>query len=137
MGAPVKTAVKKVELLIDGKPAQAKDGTFLLAALREAGATIPTLCAHKELTPYGVCRLCVVEVEQPGKRKLVTSCNYPVRGELKVHTASAAVLRHRRLIAEMYLGRWPNVPVVKEVAKICGVSSSRFRSALTDENPKA
>ncbi|MBI5241406.1 MAG: (2Fe-2S)-binding protein [Elusimicrobia bacterium] len=137
MGAPVKTAVKKVPFTIDGEPAEAKEGSFLLAALREAGVSVPTLCAHKELTPYGVCRLCVVEVEQKGRRKLVTSCNFPVRGELKVHTASDAVQKHRRLVAEMYLGRWPNVPVVKEVAKLCGATSSRFRSALTDENPKA
>ena len=137
MGAPTKVKINKVFFAIDGKPAEAKEGSFLLPALKAAGVTVPTLCAHKDLTPYGVCRLCVVEVEQKGKKKLVTSCNYPVRGELKVHTASEAVRKHRRLIAEMYLGRWPNVPLIKEVAKLCGVSSSRLRSPLTDDNPKA
>ncbi|HAH06773.1 MAG TPA: aldehyde:ferredoxin oxidoreductase [Elusimicrobia bacterium] len=137
MGAPVKTAVNKAFFEIDGKRSEALEGSYLLPALRAAGVQVPTLCDHKDLTPYGVCRLCVVEVEVRGKRKLVTSCNYPVRGELKVFTASEAALKHRRMVAEMYLGRWPNVPVVQEAAKACGVTTSRFQSELTEEDPKA
>ena len=137
MGEPVKTAASKVFFELDGKRDEALEGSFLLPLLRAAGVQVPTLCDHKDLTPYGVCRLCVVEVEVRGKRKLVTSCNYPVREAIKVFTASAAAFKHRRLVAEMYLGRWPNVPVVQEAARACGVSSSRFKSELTEEDPKA
>ena len=33
-------------LVIDGRTVQAAEGTFLLAAARQAGVRIPTLCAH-------------------------------------------------------------------------------------------
>ncbi|MDD5657703.1 MAG: aldehyde ferredoxin oxidoreductase C-terminal domain-containing protein [Elusimicrobia bacterium] len=137
MGSATQAVSKKIALEIDGRTVEARADSFLLPAIRAAGIVVPTLCDHKDLAPHGVCRLCVVEVEQRGRRKLVTSCNYPVRGELKVHTGTEAVRKHRRLVAEMYLGRWPNVPVVQEAAKLCGVTASRLRSELTDENPKA
>ena len=69
---------------------------------------------------------------------MVTACNYPVRSELKVETDSGRVKNHRKRLAEMYLGRWPNVPLVRDIAKRCGVTDgSQFRSDLTDENPQA
>ncbi|MBN2384337.1 aldehyde:ferredoxin oxidoreductase [bacterium] len=79
----------------------------------------------------------MVEIEQRGKKKLVTSCNFPVRDEISVETHSPRVLQHRKILAEMYLGRWPNVPAIQAIAKTCGVTNSRFRSELTDENPEA
>jgi len=133
------TQTKKIEITInDKKKVNVVKDSFLLDAVRDAGFTIPTLCHHKDLTPTGICRLCVCEVEVRGKMKMVTACNYPVRSEVKVYTNSERVKKHRKLLAEMYLGRWPNVPIIKEIAKICGASdSNRFKSELTDENPKA
>ena len=52
-------------------------------------------------------------------------------------TSSEPVQDHRKILAEMYLGRWPNVPVIRYVAQKCGVTESRFPSELSDENPKA
>jgi aldehyde:ferredoxin oxidoreductase len=139
MGATTTPAVTgKIAITIDGQPVTVTRDSFLLAATRSLGIEIPTLCYHKDLTPTGICRLCVCEVEVRGKKRLVTSCNYPLRDEgLKVETRSPRVLQHRRLLAEMYLGRWPNVPVIQEIARICGVTGSRFQSELTDPNPKA
>ncbi|MDD3641877.1 MAG: aldehyde ferredoxin oxidoreductase C-terminal domain-containing protein [Candidatus Krumholzibacteria bacterium] len=38
----------------------------------------------------------------------------------------------------MYLGRWPNVPLIREIAQICGATDAqKYRSDLTDENPRA
>ncbi len=127
----------KITIIIDGKPISAARDSYLLAAVKDAGISIPTLCHHKDLTPTGNCRLCVCEVEVRGKTRLVTACNYPVRDELSVSTSSEAVMQHRRLMAEMYLGRWPNVAVVKETAEACGVTSSRFSGELTDERENA
>jgi aldehyde:ferredoxin oxidoreductase/NAD-dependent dihydropyrimidine dehydrogenase PreA subunit len=129
----------KIEMTIDGKPTAVARDSFLLPAARALGVEIPTLCHHKDLTPTGICRLCVCEVEVRGKKRLVTSCNYPVRDDgLRVETRSPRVVQHRKILAEMYLGRFPNVPVVKEVARACGVEDgSRFASELTDPNPRA
>ncbi len=129
---------KKIEVTINDKTVSVVKDTFLLKALQKAGVIVPTLCNHKDLTPSGICRLCVCEVEVRGKKRLVTACNYPIRQEVKVETHSERVNSHRKLLAEMYLGRWPNVPIIKDIAKRCGVTdASRFKSELTDEDSKA
>ena len=128
----------KIKVIIDDKEVEVVRDTFLLKAIQAVGIHVPTLCHHKDLTPSGTCRLCIVEVENGGEMKLVTSCNYPVREEMKVYTQSDRVMKHRKLLGEMYLGRWPNVPAVQDIAKRCGATDKeKFRSELTDENPKA
>ena len=129
---------QKIQITINGKPATVVRDSYLLGAIQEAGIQVPTLCHHKDLAPNGTCRLCVVEIEVRGKKKLVTSCNYPVREEIAVETDSERVRKHRRVLAEMYLGRWPNVPIVRDLAKRCGVTDgSRFASDLSDAKENA
>ncbi len=131
-------ATEKITITIDGKEVSVVKGSYLLGVLRDNGVHVPTLCFHKDLTPQGLCRLCTVEIEQRGRKKLVTSCNFPVRGEIKVETASERVKAHRKRLAEMYLGRWPEVPTIQAIAKLCGATDrEKYRSELTDENPKA
>ncbi len=131
-------AVEKIDIKINGKKVSVVKGTFLLEVLRANKIVVPTLCHHKDLTPAGVCRLCVVEIEQRGRKKLVTSCNYPVRSAISVETESERVKKHRKTLAEMYLGRWPEVQVIKDIAAVCGATDKeRFKSELTDDNPKA
>ena len=131
-------APARIEITVNGRPAQVVPNSYLLAALKELAIDIPTLCHHKDLTPTGICRLCVCEIEVRGKKRLVTACNYPVREALTVETHSPRVLRHRKMLAEMYLGRWPQVPVIQEVAAKCSVTDgARFRSELTDDSPTA
>lgn len=129
---------KKVTINIDGKEVTIVKDSYLINAILGAGIAVPTLCHHKDLTPNGSCRLCMVEVEERGRKKMVTSCNFPVRSEIKVNTKTDKVLKHRKNLAEMYLGRWPNVPVIKEIAKICGATDAeKYKSDLTDKNEKA
>lgn len=52
-----------VELLIDGRGVTARRGATLLDAAASAGVAIPALCHHRELTPVGSCRLCLVEID--------------------------------------------------------------------------
>jgi aldehyde:ferredoxin oxidoreductase len=128
----------KIQIVIDGKKVMVAKDTYLLQAMNDQGIIVPTLCHHKDLTPTGSCRLCMVEIEERGKKKLVTSCNFPIRKSIEVFTKSEKVQKHRKTLAEMYLGRWPNVPVVQEIAKQCGTNDKeKFKSDLTDENPKA
>jgi formate dehydrogenase major subunit len=88
-----------VNLTIDGKQISVPDGTTVLKAANEAGIDIPTLCDHPELTPYGGCRLCVVEVE--GARTLQTSCTLPASENMVVHTDTAKVRDARKFILTM------------------------------------
>ena len=62
-----------IRMKIDGNEVVAAEGTTVLVAARGAGVSIPTLCHHDELQPYGGCRLCIVEAESNGGRSIVAS----------------------------------------------------------------
>ncbi|HEY3345506.1 MAG TPA: molybdopterin-dependent oxidoreductase [Anaerolineaceae bacterium] len=85
-----------VNLTIDGKPIEVPEGTSVLKAARQAGAVIPTLCDHPELTPYGGCRMCLVEVE--GLRTLQPSCTLPASSNMVVKTSSERVKEARKFV---------------------------------------
>lgn len=85
-----------VSLTIDGKEIQVPEGTTVLRAAQGAGIDIPTLCDHPELTPYGGCRLCLVDVE--GARTLQPSCTLPVMPNMVVKTNTEKVKEARKFI---------------------------------------
>jgi len=122
-----------VTLNIDGKTVQVLEDTTILKAAELAGIWIPTMCYSEILEPYGVCRLCSVEVIHNKRSRIVTACNYPVREGLTVRTNSDKVKWIRKIIMELMLSRWPNVPVVKNMAETLGIQDPRFKSLERDE----
>ena len=90
-----------VTLNINGKAITVPNNYTVLRAAESAGFTIPTLCDHPGLTPFGGCRLCVVEVK--GARTPMASCTLPVQEGMEVTTESAALQHHRRTILELIL----------------------------------
>jgi len=126
-----------VTVNIDGKNVEVIEDTTILKAAESAGIWIPTLCYSELFEPYGVCRLCTVEAVRGRRSRLVTACNYPVREGLTVHTNSEKVKWIRKLIMELTYSRWPNVPVVKEMAAALGVTEPRFKSLEQDLAPDA
>lgn len=95
----------KVTLTIDGRRVTVPAGSTILEAARAAGVFIPTLCHDPELSLWGGCRLCVVEV--PGMRNLPASCVTPAAEGMVVYTASPAVIEARRTILELLLANHP------------------------------
>ncbi len=91
---------------INGKPFEAKEGETILEAVRRAGVEVPTLCYLEGLAPTGACRICVVEVE--GMPSLVPSCSYPVGNNMKIHTHSPRAIRARKTIVELLLADHPD-----------------------------
>jgi formate dehydrogenase major subunit len=88
--------VHMITLTIDNKSIEVPENSTVLQAARLAGIEIPTLCDHPELTPYGGCRLCLVEVE--GARTLQPSCTLPVNNNMVVHTSSARISEVRKFV---------------------------------------
>ena len=93
-----------ISLRINGQNLEVQEGTTVLQAAAELGIVIPTLCYHKDLSPFGGCRLCVVKVE--GARLPMTSCNLPVSPGLVVETDTPEVIRYRRAVLRMILSRY-------------------------------
>ena len=90
----------KMTLTINGMAVSAeKDMTVLEAALK-AGIYIPHLCHRPDLTPVGVCRLCMVEIN--GK-KLAISCKTPAEDGMVVRTESEEINESRRIAVELLI----------------------------------
>ena len=125
---PVKTAPVQEEILltIDGKEIRATKGMTVLEAAKTAGIDIPTLCHHENLTPYGGCRLCTVEITKGKNSRLVTSCVYPVEEGLEVKTDSESVVKTRKMILEMMWRRAPGSHDIKRYAVKYGIDRDKF-----------
>ncbi len=118
---------KEVTLKIDGKEVKATEGTTILDVARNIGIEIPTLCYNSALEPFGSCRVCSVEItDARGRKKVVTSCNYPVKEGLEVSTKSEKVLKTRKLLLELLLARCPKVKRIQDLAREYGVEKPRF-----------
>jgi NADP-reducing hydrogenase subunit HndD len=98
--------VNVINLEVDSRPIEAREGETILTALRRNSVTVPTLCNMEGLTPTGACRLCVVEVD--GYRGLVPSCSYPVAEGMKVKSRSPRVLEARKTIVNLLLSDHPD-----------------------------
>ncbi len=118
--------MSEILLQIDGKEVRAKEGMTLLQAARSAGISIPTLCYHEKLEPYGGCRLCIVELESRGSTRLVVSCVYPVEKNLVVRTRSEKVDRIRKMILQLLLAHAPDAFDLQDLAQEYGADKNRF-----------
>ena len=88
-------------LTIDNTKVEVPEGTSVLAACRQAGAKVPTLCYLENVQTIGACRVCLVEIE--GAKTLVASCAQPAADGMVVHTASPKARRGRRTVVELLL----------------------------------
>jgi bidirectional [NiFe] hydrogenase diaphorase subunit len=121
-----------INLTINGLDISVEDGMTLLEAARFIGFPIPTLCHMEGLTPYGACRLCMVEIGEGAKSKLVSSCTYPAQEGLNVRTASSRVLRARRMVIELLLASCPQSKVIQDIAAAHQIRQQRFRQEYED-----
>ena len=116
-----------VTIEVNGVSVEVEHGTTLLEAAQFLGFPIPTLCHMEGLSPYGACRLCLVEIEDGGKSSLVSSCTYQAREGLKVRTASSRVVRTRKMIIELLLASCPQSKTIQDLAAAHEVKQQRFR----------
>jgi bidirectional [NiFe] hydrogenase diaphorase subunit len=116
-----------ITLKINGLDVSVEQGTTILEAAQFIGFPIPTLCHMEGLTPYGACRLCVVEIGEGPKARLVSSCTYPVEEGLKVRTTSKRVMRARKMVIELLLASCPQSKTIQDLASHYEVGQQRFR----------
>ena len=90
----------KNTLTLNGHSVTFSDEPNLLEVIRSANIDIPTFCYHSELSIYGACRLCLVEVEGQG---LVASCSIKPREGMVVLTHTEEIREIRRINLELLL----------------------------------
>lgn len=117
-------------LTIDGKKVTVAEGATILEAAGEVGVTIPTLCNHNGLEPWGGCRLCVVDMWQPGWDedwfKLVTACNHPTWDGMRIFTKTDRVVETRRVVLDLLLARCPEAPLIRTLAAEHGIDETSY-----------
>ena len=118
--------MSEILVQIDGKEVSAKEGMTVLKAAQSAGISIPTLCHHDKLEPFGGCRLCIVEVQVGDWSKRVVSCVYTVEENLIVRTRSEKIDKIRKMILELQLCHAPDSPELLEYAEEYGADKDRF-----------
>ncbi len=121
-----------IHLILNGMAVDVEEGSTILEAAKFYGFPIPTLCHMEGLSPYGACRLCIVEIGKKPKSKLVTSCTYPVEEGLIVRTTSARVLKARKMIIELLLASSPQSKTIQDLAAKFEVKQQRFRQENED-----
>ena len=116
--------MEEVTITVDGRSIKVPRRSVVLRAARRLGIDIPALCYHDAVSPYGACRLCLVEVTLRGRTRIVTSCTYPAEEGLEVRTDTERVLRLRRGVAELLLARCPEGWAADEGSRRLLVDSS-------------
>ncbi|MBU4495693.1 MAG: FAD-dependent oxidoreductase [Acidobacteria bacterium] len=124
---------QSIPITINRKKLQVPPGETILNAAKGAEIDIPTLCHNSALSPYGACRICLVEIIEGGKPGLVAACHYKAREGLVIETDTPAVRKTRRMMMELLLARNPESQTLKDLAKQLEVSESRIRRNEHDD----
>ncbi len=96
-----------VEITVDGAAVEARPGEMLIAACERAGNYIPRFCYHSRMSPVGMCRMCLVEVDTGRGFALQPSCMVPVSEGMKVSTTSEASKKAQDGVLEFLLINHP------------------------------
>jgi bidirectional [NiFe] hydrogenase diaphorase subunit len=116
-----------IPFILNGLEVQAEEGWSILEAAKFYGLEIPTLCWNEGLTPYGGCRLCLVEIGKEPTSKLVSSCTRTVEEGLVVRTDTRRVIEARRMMIELMLSTAPYSKEIQDLASKFGVTRQRFK----------
>lgn len=136
----MRDAEKKV-VIVDGQEIPLEGEKNILEVAKKVNIDIPTFCYHSDLSVYGACRMCLVEVEGRG---LMPSCSTPPEPGMVIRTNTARVLEARRMIVELYLANHDRDCTVcernlncrlQEMASRMGITKVRF-GERTEKLPK-
>jgi NADH-quinone oxidoreductase subunit G len=123
-------------LTIDGQTVVIEGERNLLELVRKANIDLPTFCYHSELSVYGACRLCLVQVEGRG---IMAACSTPPEPGLKIQTSTQEIREIRRISVELLLANHDqSCPTcsrstncqLQSLAQRLGVKDVRFKSVL-------
>lgn len=122
------TENQQIEIKINGKTCTCTKGEFLLDIARRNGFYIPTLCHHPGIAEQGCCRVCLAEVAEHGRSKIVVSCVYPVERPCEVYTDSERVKEDRSVVLMLLSMRAPESTEIQALCRQYGaMEGGRFK----------
>ncbi|MGD2100856.1 MAG: NADH-quinone oxidoreductase subunit NuoG [Acidimicrobiia bacterium] len=124
-----------VHVTINGVGHEVPEGELIIKAAQDNGTYIPRFCWHERMSPVGMCRMCLVQIETPRGPMIVTSCTNSVADGMEVDTENAEVEKAQEAILEFLLANHPlDCPVcdkggecpLQDQALAYGPGESRF-----------
>lgn len=123
-----------INFTIDGREISVEKGITILEAARKENIDIPTLCYAKDLSPFGGCRLCVVEVK--GQNNLAASCATLVKEGMEIYTKSEKVIKARRDILDLLLSNHPTDCLVCDKVGQCELQDYAYEYEIREGSYK-
>jgi len=126
-------------ITIDNTVYQIENDKNLLEAIRSVNIELPTFCYNPELSVYGACRMCMVEVEGRG---LVPACSTSVADGMVVRTNTKKIRDMRKMIVELMLAHHDQNCTtcpksgsckLQKLSRDLGVSKVRFKQLECDK----
>lgn len=109
--------MSEIRLSIDGQAVTVAQGASVLEAARKLNIEVPAICSHPDLTAYGACRMCVVEID--GVRGFPTACTTPAADGMVVKTQSESLSELRENTLDLMLSGHPNACLVCDYRSLC------------------
>lgn len=115
-----------MKIIMDGKEVAAERGQTIVEVARRNGVYIPTLCHVPALEPAAMCRVCTVELVEGRRTRLVTACNYPLRGDAEIRTDTPMLRQNRKVLIELLASRCSGSEALKALAERYDADLNRF-----------
>ncbi|MBN1488512.1 MAG: (2Fe-2S)-binding protein [Phycisphaerae bacterium] len=115
-----------ITFTIDGVEIQGRRGQTILEAADDAGVYIPRLCAFKDLSPYGACRVCTVMAN--GRPQ--AACTQPIAEGMVVENDTEQLKKVRRDIVEMLFVEGNHFCMFCEKSGNCELQAMAYRLGI-------
>lgn len=124
-------------LTVNGQVVEIEGERNLLELIRKTGINLPTFCYHSDLSIYGACRLCLVDVEGRG---IMASCSTAPEAGMIVQTNTEEIRQMRKINIELLLANHnrecPSCTrssdcSLQDLARQLGVDDIRFKKRET------
>ena len=124
-----------ITVTIDGKECTCEKGEYIYDVAIRNGVFIPALCRHDAFPDHrACCRICIVEVEQRGRTKIVTSCVYPIDGECEIRTNTERIREERAVLLALLGHRAPDAELISQMSSLYDMSG--FDRLISIDNEK-
>ena len=126
---------EKLSVTIDGVACTCEKGEYIYDVAKRNGIFIPVLCRSDAFDDHrACCRVCIVEVEIRGRRKVVTACVYPIEEECAIYTKSEKIVEERGVIISLLAHRAPDSERILQMNDFMGAKG--FERLITVDHEK-
>ncbi len=117
---------EKITFSIDGRTVEGQAGDTIMQAADRAGVYIPRLCAHKDLSPFGACRVCTVNVN--GRPQ--AACTTPATEGMMVENDTEEINEYRKGLVEMLFVEGNHYCMYCEKSGNCELQAMAYRLGI-------